>query len=238
LATEVKRVRVWPAVIRLTHWAMTLSLLVLLPTGWLLTTGLIANEELYQLLRHDLHEPAGHVLAVALAVRLAYLVVGGSGLMGWKVLLPITAPQRAGVREMARFYSALSSRPLPGYFAHNPLWAPLYLIAFALLAAAAATGLMLELPFLQAVAHVEEPAVLRLHGRLMEWILVWCVFHVAAAMLHDWRGQGSDVSALISGYRIFPVERQASPPPGAVEVPLAGLGLGKSSQRGSNRRDP
>lgn len=238
MATEFRRVRVWPAVIRLTHWAMTLGLLVLLPTGWLLTTGLIANEELYQLLRHDLHEPAGHVLAVALAVRLAYLVAGGSGLTGWKALLPITAQQRAAVREMARFYSALSSRPLPGYYAHNPLWAPLYLIVFALLAVAAATGLMLEFPFLQAVAHAEEPAVLRLHGRLVEWILVWCVFHVAAAVLHDWRGQGSDVSALISGYRIFPVERQAAPSPGVVEVPLAGLGLGKPPQGGPERRNP
>jgi Ni/Fe-hydrogenase 1 B-type cytochrome subunit len=228
---------VWPAVIRLTHWGITLSVLVLLPTGWLLTTGLIGSEELYQLLRHDLHEPAGHVLAVALAVRLAYLVVGGSSLAGWSALLPTDPQQLAAVREMARFYSALSSRPLPAYYAHNPLWAPLYLLAFALLTLQAMTGLMLEFPFLQAVAHAEEPAVLGLHGRLMEWILVWCVFHVAAAVLHDWRGQGSDVSALISGYRIFPVERPAAPSPGVVEVPLAGLGLGKPSQGGSERRN-
>jgi len=46
---------------------------VLIPTGWLLTTGLVAGDELYELLRHRLHEPAGHVLAVALAVRLVYL---------------------------------------------------------------------------------------------------------------------------------------------------------------------
>jgi len=236
LATEVRRVRVWPAVIRVTHWAMALSLLVLLPTGWLLTTGLIANEELYQLLRHDLHEPAGHVLTVALAVRLAYLVVGGSHVTGWKALVPNGPQQLGAIREVARFYSALSRAPLPGYYAHNPLWAPLYLVAFALLAVQATTGLMLEFPFLQAVAHADEPALLRLHGRLMEWILVWSVFHVVAAVLHDWRGQGSDVSALISGYRIFPVERQAPASPGVVEVPLAGLGARKPPQGGSDRR--
>jgi Ni/Fe-hydrogenase 1 B-type cytochrome subunit len=139
---------------------------------------------------------------------------------------------------MARFYSALSSRPLPGYYAHNPLWAPLYLVAFVLLAVSATTGLMLEFPFLQSVAHADEPAVLRLHGRLMEWILVWSVFHVAAAVLHDWKGQGSDTSALISGYRLFPVERQAGPSTGVVEVPLAGLGLGKPRHDGSERRLP
>ena len=42
MATEVRRVLVWPGVVRVTHWAMVLSLLVLLPTGWLLTTGVIA----------------------------------------------------------------------------------------------------------------------------------------------------------------------------------------------------
>jgi Ni/Fe-hydrogenase 1 B-type cytochrome subunit len=229
---------VWPAVIRLTHWGITLSVLVLLPTGWLLTTGLIGSEELYRLLRHDLHEPAGHVLAVALAVRLAYMAVGGSSLAGWKALLPTGPQQLAAVREMARFYSALSSRRLPAYYAHNPLWAPLYLVAFVLLAVQATTGLMLEFPFLQGVAHADEPALLRLHGQLMEWTLVWSAFHVAAAVLHDWRGQGSDISALISGYRIFPIERQTPPSSGVVEVPLAGLGLGKPRHGASDRRQP
>ena len=44
MATEVRRVRVWPGVVRLTHWAMAASLLVLIPTGWLLTTGLVAGD--------------------------------------------------------------------------------------------------------------------------------------------------------------------------------------------------
>lgn len=225
MANEVRRVLVWPGVIRVTHWAMALSLLVVIPTGWLLTTGLIAGDELYELLRHRLHEPAGHVLAVALAVRLLYLVIGGNSVSGWRALVP-TGPQLAALREALRFYSALGRGRLPAYYAHNPFWAPLYLAFFVLLAVATATGLILEFPFVRSVAHVDEPAALALHGRLLEWVVAWCVFHVAAAVLHDWRGQGSDTSALISGYRIFPVSREVAGGPRSAVVRIEDIGRG------------
>jgi Ni,Fe-hydrogenase I cytochrome b subunit len=235
MATEVRRVLVWPGVVRLTHWAMTLSMLVLIPTGWLLTTGLVASDELYELLRHRFHEPAGHVLALALAVRLLWLLIGGRSVSGWRALLP-TGPQLGALREMLRFYSALSRAPLPAYHAHNPFWAPLYLLLFALLAVATVTGLALEFSFVRSVLHADEPATLALHGRLMEWIAVWCVFHVAAAVLHDWRGQGSDTSALISGYRIFPVTRIPGAGQGGTAVRIADIGRPRSGQEGGEER--
>jgi len=223
MATEVRRVRVWPGVVRLTHWAIVASLLVLLPTGWLLTTGLIASDELYELLRHRLHQPAGHVLAVALAARLVVLLIGGNSVSGWRALVP-SATQLAATREMLRFYSALSRTPLPAYYAHNPFWAPLYLVLFALLAVQTVTGLVLEFPFVRSVLHADEPATLALHGRLLAWIALWCAFHVVAAVLHDWRGQGSDTSALISGYRIFPVTRNLGAAPRSTAVRIEDIG--------------
>ena len=235
MATEVRRVRVWPGVVRLTHWAMAASLLVLIPTGWLLTTGLIAGDELYELLRDRLHEPAGHVLAVALAVRLVYLVIGGDSVSGWRALVP-AGPQLAALREALRFYSALGRAQLPAYYAHNPFWAPLYLVFFALVTVATVTGLALEFSFVRSVAHVDEPAALALHARLMEWIGVWCVFHVAAAILHDWRGQGSDTSALISGYRIFPVNREVAGGPGTATVRVEDIGRPGSTPGGEENR--
>jgi Ni/Fe-hydrogenase 1 B-type cytochrome subunit len=223
MATEVRRVRVWPGVVRATHWALVLSLLVLIPTGWLLTTGLIASDELYELLRHGLHEPAGQVFAIALGVRLVYLAVGGDGVAGWRALVP-TGPQLAAMREALRFYSTLGSGQLPAYYAHNPFWAPLYLLFFVLATLATATGLALAFPFVRSVARVHEPAALALHGQLLEWILAWCCFHVAAAVLHDWRGQGSDTSAMISGYRIFPVNREVAPGPRTTAIRVDDIG--------------
>jgi len=101
---------------------------------------------------------------------------------------------------------------------------------------ATATGLALEFPFLRSVAHVEEPAALALHARLMEWIVVWCVFHVAAAILHDWRGEGSDTSALISGYRIFPMTRDVAATPRAATVRIEDIGRPRSGVDGDNAR--
>jgi len=233
MTTEVRRVRVWPGVVRVTHWAMAASLLVLVPTGWLLTTGFVASDELYELLRHRLHEPAGHVLAFALAVRLVYLVIGGNSVSGWRALVP-SGPQLGAIREVLRFYSSLGRTPLPGYYAHNPFWAPLYLVLFALLVTAAATGLALEFPFVRSVARVDEPAALALHAQLMEWVAAWCVFHVGTAILHDWRGQGSDTSALISGYRIFAVHRDVAAGTRSTTVRIEDIGRrgGKGSGSG------
>lgn len=202
MSTEIRRVLVWPGVVRATHWALAASALVLLTTGGLLESGRVASDELHGLLVDGLHRPAGHVFALALVVRLLLLFTAGKGVAGWRTLVP-DAAARDGMRETLRFYSTLGSGRPPRYYAHNPLWAPLYLAFFALAAAQAATGLTLELAFLRGLVHADEPAVLALHGRLAEWVLVWCAFHVATAVLHDWRGQGSDVSALISGYRIF-----------------------------------
>lgn len=212
MSAEVRRVLVWPGVVRVTHWLLAATALVLLATGWLLQTGFVASDELLELLVGTLHRPAGHVFAVALVVRLFHLCARGAGVASWRALLPDRA-RRDAMRETLRFYSALGSGRPPRYYAHNPLWGPLYLIFFGLAAAQAATGLALELGLLRSLLHAEEPALLALHGRLAGWILVWSAFHVATAVLHDWRGQGSDVSALISGYRIFVPDR---PPTDAV----------------------
>ena len=208
MSTEIRRVLVWPGVVRATHWALAASALVLLATGELLGSGRVASVELHGLLADGLHRPAGHVFALALAVRLVLLFTAGRAVAGWRALVP-DASARDGMRETLRFYSTLGSGRPPRYYAHNPLWGPLYLVFFALAAAQAATGLTLELGFLRGLLHADEPALLALHGRLAEWVLVWCTFHVATAVLHDWRGQGSDVSALISGYRIFVPEPPA-----------------------------
>ncbi len=208
MSSELRRVLVWPGSVRVTHWVLAASTLVLIATGWLLQTGLVGSDELHELLADGLHRPAGHLFALALAVRLL-LLFAGSRVARWRALIP-DAVGREGIRDTLRFYSRVGSSRPPRYYAHNPLWGLLYLVFFGLAAAQAVTGLALELDAVRALLRAEEPALLSLHGRLAQWLLVWSVFHVATAVLHDWRGQGSDTSAMISGYRIFVPERPAT----------------------------
>jgi len=47
-----------------------------------------------------------------------------------------------------------------------------------------------------------------LHASLGEALALFSLFHVIAAALHDWKGDGALVSAMFSGKRYFHVNRQ------------------------------
>jgi len=47
-----------------------------------------------------------------------------------------------------------------------------------------------------------------LHTGLGEALALFSLFHVIAAALHDWKGDGALVSAMFSGKRYFHVNRQ------------------------------
>lgn len=194
---NVRRVAVWSAPLRASHWLMAASTIVLLLTGWLMGRA----SELVDVAL-DCHYLAGYILIIAIVVRL-WLLCFGSGAEGWRDLLP-----RAGYTRdaagMLRFYMSLGRSSPPRWYAHNPLWGPIYLVWLALLAAQAVAGLALQSTRFDTLM-LEELHVLGARA-----IAVITVAHVIAVILQDMRGEGSDVSAMISGYRIFPIHQ---PPP-------------------------
>lgn len=200
---RVRRVSIWPWTVRLIHAALGLSGLILLLTGWLLGSGLVLNDRLYQLLLDDLHLPAGHLLGVALIARF-YLLVADQGVAGIGSLIPDRRwPGKA--LEMVRFYASFGRTPLPGYFAHNGLWAPIYLLMFALLSLSLAGGLMLEFSALGGLFGWSSDGLLRFHVALFDPVAVLVVAHIGTSLLHDIRGAGADVSGMLNGSRVFEV---------------------------------
>jgi Ni/Fe-hydrogenase 1 B-type cytochrome subunit len=192
----IKRVAVWSAPLRAAHWLMAAATIALLLTGWLMGVA----PDLYEVAR-DYHFIAGYVLIVALALRLWRLCLG-SGADGWRALLPRPGYARAAL-EMLRFYLSFGRASLPRWYAHNPLWAPVYLAWILLLVAQAALGLAIQ-------ADLSDTLLLEdLHALGAKAIAIIAGAHVVAVILQDWRGEGSDISAMISGYRIFPIH----PPP-------------------------
>lgn len=203
----LQRTYVWSAPLRLSHWLLAVSLTGLWLSGWLMqhAPGL-------HLASRDAHLMLAWLLIPALALRLVLLFTGKGSAAGWRDLLP----RWQGLRDTLRFYVTLGQLPLPRWYAHNPLWAPLYLLLFLVLLAQIGSGILL---WQDRFPGGHDP--MTLHAPLATAIGGFLILHVLAVLVHDWRSGNSDVSAMLHGYRIFRIEKPAIP--GEQVISLAGL---------------
>jgi len=196
---EFKRVLVWRGWLRLSHWSIAAAVLVAGVTGWQLGAGVPVSAALM-----DVHYYAASLLAFGLALRLVLMFVGREHerLGG---LLPNAGEWRAA-GAMLRFYLSAGKAPLPRWYAQNPLWKPIYLLVYVVLALQVLTGsLMQDYPI---VLRFYLPAVHAFWAQALFW---FSVLHIAAVALHDLKGKTADVSAMINGYRLFFIDRSRLP---------------------------
>ena len=179
---------------RLAHWLIALSVIVLLATGWLVKLApSVANSA------SEVHKLASIGLTLGLILRV-WLLIAGPVNARWKALLPVRADiDKMGM--MLRFYVTMGKSPQPRWYAHNPLWAPLYFLILIILLVQALSGLLMEAHPLMLGFYL--PSV---HDFWATVILVFSCLHVIAVVLQDAKGTASDVSAMINGHRIFIVE--------------------------------
>ncbi len=204
----LQRTYIWSAPLRLSHWLMAISLAGLWLSGWLMQ-----HVPALHLESRDQHLFLAWLLMPALALRLVLLFTGRGSAAGWRDLLPT---RWQGMRDTLRFYVTLGQFPLPRWYAHNPLWAPLYLLLFLVLLGQIASGVLL---WLDRFPLGRDP--MTLHGPLASVIGGFLILHVLAVMVHDWRSGNSDVSAMLHGYRIFRIEKP--PLPGEQTISLDSL---------------
>jgi Ni/Fe-hydrogenase 1 B-type cytochrome subunit len=228
---KVRRVFVWPSVIRIVHWCLALAVTVLLCTGWLLKSGLILNDKLYILLLDQLHLPAGHLLGLAMVVRIFYLLKD-DGVSGVSSLLS-SAKTWDRIKEGLRFYTTFTKTSLPRYFAHHPVWAPLYLVIFVLLLAQLVSGSLLEFATLRALFGLSSDALLDWHQAPFSWLSMLVILHLVSVSLHEIKGEGADVSGMINGYRNFNVNSDVNRSTGSTvpSVSLNSIGGMKSKNK-------
>lgn len=201
---EIHSVEVWPPIIRLLHLLMAASVIILLLTGLLMSSGMILNDVLYQHLLTVWHLPSGHVLLGVIVVRLVLLMVRRD-VLGWRALMPDNI---SDILKVAVFYLSFARMQLPAYFAHNPLWKLLYLALYVLLVTQAFTGLLLESGWLRSVLRTDSATALMQHQALLEIILVLVVMHILTALLHDWKSPSAEISSMINGRKFFHVEKK------------------------------
>lgn len=190
---------------RLCHWLLAASVLTLLLSGWVLGSEALPKATYW----HDAHLTAGYLLWLTLVVRIVLLFTGRAPTDRWRDCLPLTRQHWLGVRDMLIFYVSLGRAPLPGYYGHNPLWGPVYLLIFGVLGSAIATGLVLAwadptlLPSLKATPYWRGYTLPEWHTGMALTVGGFSVLHVLSVFLLDARGTASEISAMVNGHKIF-----------------------------------
>lgn len=217
---RIEYVRVWSPWLRASHWVIAFGALFEIASAFGMRND-VSDPGFWR----DWHVIVGQLVALALAVRVALLFTPGSS--NWREFLPRRS-QFPAMLQMIRFYISFTRHPLPAWFAHNPLWKPVYPLALLLLAVSAASGLAF---------HTDVPlagySAAGLHATVASPIGVFALFHVIAVFLHDLKGRGAFVSAMIGGYRYVHVGRNG---PGArtrgpVSASLDGITTPDSSRK-------
>ncbi len=208
----IERRAVWSLPLRLCHWSLAAATLVLLLTGWLMGWAPERAEGVA-----EIHFVAAAVLTAALAARLGLLFLG-RGPAAWRALVP-DRHRLLQAGQVLRAYLTLGRLPLPRWYAHNPLWAPLYLLLFAVLLVQVVGGLLL----LEQVTLVGGLSLRGLHQAGWQFLLWFGLLHVAAVFFHDARGDSAEISGMVNGRRCFTLEPLPPDTSGGPVVPLEAL---------------
>lgn len=149
----------------------------------------------------DYHQILGYSLTLALIYRVYILIVSKNNSASWREFIP-TSQAKSNIIAMLRFYVSFGRTPLPGWYAHNPFWLPLYLLVFLALAIQLGSGLIMinNIPFSYFDIYL-------LHHYISQFVFWFTLIHFIAAIAHDIKGSGSDISAMLNGFRIFIINK-------------------------------
>ena len=192
--TGIRRILIWSGWLRLSHWAITLSTFVLLTSGWL-----IANSPMHAETAVEYHYLAVSLLIFGMVLRIA-IFIRGKPHEQLAALFPQPAEFR-GIKQTLLFYLTMAKQPLPGWYAHNPLWKLIYLLLYIIILLMLFSGVMMQ----------SHPIVMGfylpgVHAFWADFVAGFVFLHLIALFVHDYYAKTTDMSAMINGFRIFEVE--------------------------------
>ena len=203
---EIQRISVWSRALRITHWVMAVAVVVLIATGWRMESDPLPTPTL-----QDDHFLAAAFLIPAFVLRI-YLLFFGKGTDHISDCEPDMNRLRSAAAVL-KYYFSLGRSPLPNWYAHNPLWGPLYLLLFLFLLIQILSGTLQQSHPYIGMVNLHDVHIIGAYV-----ITGFSAAHILAVFLHDLGGSASDISAMINGHRIFilksPVTTQ---PPGEVQ---------------------
>jgi Ni/Fe-hydrogenase 1 B-type cytochrome subunit len=166
VSSDACRVRVWSWPVRLTHWAIFLSVMVLSVTGFYLGRPFItvsgpARDHFVTGSVKVIHNYAAIVFSLSVLARIAWMFTRDR-YANWRNFIPTTRKRWRHASDTFLFYSMLRKRP-PPTVGHNALAGLTYVLVFVLYLLMIATGLAIY----GTDAHV---------GSIMHWFGSWAPY--------------------------------------------------------------
>jgi Ni/Fe-hydrogenase 1 B-type cytochrome subunit len=213
--SEHAQVYVWDLPVRVTHWLIALSIVVLAATGFYLGRPFIvvsdpAGAHFVTGTIKVIHSYSAIVFTLSVLARLAWLFVG-TPYARWDQFVPVAAPRRRDLVETLKFYLFFRRRP-PECAGHNPLAGATYVLVFFLYLVMIGSGTALY----SAAARVGSPMramrfVIPLFGGLQTarfihhivmWLLIgFVVHHIFSALLTSAVERNGEIDSIFSGYK-------------------------------------
>jgi Ni/Fe-hydrogenase 1 B-type cytochrome subunit len=211
---------VWDLVVRVTHWSIFFSMVVLVVTGLDIARPFLDTSGRSTGFSHGwvraIHYYAAIVFSLAVMARILWMFLGPRRI-GWRQFVPVTASRRRGLVDTLAFYLFFRSRPPPAA-GHNPLAGlsyvavfGLYLVmiatGFALYSVSAYTSYMKMWDFLLPLMGGPQGARW-LHHAVM-WLLIgFVVHHVFSALLTSRVEKNGTLDSIFSGYKFLPRDHE------------------------------
>lgn len=215
---SVSAVKVWQPWIRILHWTLVASVVILSVTGFYIGTPVLDAGPGWSLmsLARTTHLIFSWVFIAVLIGRL-FLAFTGNPWARWDQLVPWRADRRQQLRHTVRYYLFLENEPAP-VVGHNPMAGLAYLALFVVLFAQTLSGLAMmaaqdNTEGWQAMLTNWFSDLLPLaQGRFVHHLLMWVIWtfvitHIYAATLSDRIERSGEISSIVGGWKLLPQER-------------------------------
>lgn len=216
---DLFRVYVWEAPVRLAHWLVVLSILVLVPTGiyighpFITAAGQARNVFVMGTVK-AIHLYAAIVFATAVIMRLIWMLTGNQAARLNK-FIPWMRRRRLGLVRTLRFYLFALRKP-PGFVGHNPLAGLTYTLVFLLYLVMIVTGMAMWSAgrptswmghFTWLIPLVGGLEVAHWIHHIVMWLIIgFAVHHVYSGALMSIIEQNGTMESMFSGYKFVPRE--------------------------------
>jgi Ni/Fe-hydrogenase 1 B-type cytochrome subunit len=215
-AEVLERVYVWDRIVRATHWAVALSIVVLAATGLFIGTPFFgetgrAGDHFAMGWAKVIHFYAAIAFSLSVLSRLLWMVIGPRR-SSWRNFVPVCRRRWRDLRETLLFYLLIRRTP-PPTIGHNPLAGLSYVAVFGMYLVMILTGLGLYAVSSHSYMHHFAFLVPLFHG--VQWtrwlhhvtmwgILMFAVAHMFFAMLTSRNEKNGELDSIFSGYKFLP----------------------------------